>query len=95
MARLLIEYQVDDFDDWKQVFDADPMDRRSHGVTGHSILRSADDPQRFLLAMDFGSAEEARDFRDLPALQQVWQISGAGQSWVLEESETKAYGSDD
>jgi hypothetical protein len=41
--------------------------------------------------MTFRSVAEAEAFRDLPEFQQVWEASGAGQSWVLEEAETISY----
>ena len=91
MARLLIEYRVADFDAWKGVFDADPLGRRSHGVTGHVIHHDADDPRHFLLGMDITTVDDARRFRDLSALQPVWEISGAGQVWVLGEGQTASY----
>jgi hypothetical protein len=91
MARLLIEYRVTDFEDWKRVFDGDPLERRTHGVTGHDIYHDADDPQHFLLGLDFASVDEAKRFRNLPALQQVWEISGAGEAWILGQGERAIY----
>jgi hypothetical protein len=91
MARLLIEYRVDDFDDWKRIFDRDPLDRQGHGVRSHTIEHDPDDRTHFLLGMTFDSVDEARTFRDLAAFQQVWEISGAGHSWVVEPSEAYTY----
>lgn len=91
MADLLIEYRVADFADWKRVFDQDPLGRKDHGGTGHTIYRDADDPNHFLLSMAFRSAGEAKTFRDLPAFQQVWEPSGAGASWVVEQTEAVVY----
>ncbi len=90
MTTLLIEYLVADFGEWKGVFDADPLGRKDHGVTGHTIYQDPDDRNHFLLAMTFGSAEDARAFRDLPEFQAVWEMSGAGQSWVVEQTEHAA-----
>ena len=91
MAVLVIEYRVDDYAWWKGVFDQDPLGRKSHGGTGHWIHQDPDDPNHFLLGMHFGIAEEARAFRDLPEFQQVWEASGAGQAWVLDETESVTY----
>jgi hypothetical protein len=91
MAVLLIDYRVEDFDGWKAVFDQDPLGRRSHGVTHHRLYRDADDPEHLLLSLEFPSADQARRFRDLPALQAVWEVSGAGQAWVLGEAEAATY----
>lgn len=91
MAILLIEYRVADFGGWKRVFDQDPLRRSDHGVTGHTLYRDPDDPDHFLLSMEFRSVDEAKGFRDLPAFQQVWEMSGAGASWVAEETEAATY----
>ena len=84
MTILLIEYRVDDVDGWQAVFDADPMDRAAHGVTHHWIDRDADDPNHLMVVMTFATPEQAEAFRE--ALAPVWDISGAGQSWVLERT---------
>lgn len=91
MARLMIEYTVDDWDGWKALFDQDPLRRRSHGAMGHEILHVTGDPHRFLVAIDFDSAEHAQAFRNLAQVQGLWHKSGAGQSWILERSERKTY----
>jgi hypothetical protein len=92
----MIEYRlpteaVSDYDDWKSVFDTDPVGRKAHGATRHSIHHDHDDQNHFILTMEFGSLEEARSFLDHPMLKQSWEISGAGQSWLLEEAETITY----
>jgi hypothetical protein len=91
MAILVIEYRVEDYGWWKGVFDQDPLQRKARGGTGHWIHRDPTDANHFLFGMTFGSVAEAESFRDLPAFQQVWEASGAGQSWVLEEAEAIAY----
>ena len=82
MTILLVEYRVDDVAGWQAVFDADPMDRAAHGVTRHWIDRDADDPNHLMVGMELATREQAQAFRE--ALAPVWQISGAGQSWILE-----------
>jgi uncharacterized protein YciI len=85
MAILLVEYHVDDFDAWKAVFDADPIDRGSHGVTRHWIHRDPDDRNHHMLGMEFATHEEARVFREV--LAPMWEMSGAAQAWVLEAAD--------
>jgi hypothetical protein len=38
-----------------------------------------------MLSLEFPSAKEAKSFLDV--LQPVWDVSGAGQAWVLQEAE--------
>lgn len=91
MAILLIEYRVVDFDGWKAVFDRDPMGRGPHGVTRHWLYRDAGDPNHLMLSLEFPSADQAKSFLDEPAFQQVWDRSGAGQAWILQEAESATY----
>jgi hypothetical protein len=80
MAILLIDYRVADFAGWKAVFDQDPMGRKPHGVTHHWLYRDSDDPNHLMLSLEFPSADQAKSFLNQPALQQVWDRSGAGQA---------------
>ena len=68
------------------------MDRGKHGVTRAAINRDPLDPGHFLLTMGFASIEAAAAFRDLPAFRCVWDASGAGSSWVLEDADTTSTG---
>lgn len=85
MTTLLIEYHVRNYTDWKAVFDQDPLGRKQHGVTNHRIYQDAEDPKHLMLSLEFRSDAEANTFREL--LQPVWEVSGAGQAWLLHDSE--------
>jgi uncharacterized protein len=85
MTILMIEYHVEDFNPWKAVFDSDPMDRTSYGVVKHWIYRDPDDPNHHMLGMEFATAQQAKEFR--AALAPMWEVSGAGQAWILEQVE--------
>ena len=63
MAYLLGRFKTDDFDAWKEQFDADPLGRRQ-AARGHRVLRNAEDPNEFFVQTEFASADEARSFRD-------------------------------
>jgi hypothetical protein len=89
MSILLTEYRVEDFSEWIAVFDRDPMGRGAHGVTRHWIYREPDDPSHLMLSLEFPTDEEARIFRKV--LQPLWEVSGAKQSWVLQEAEAAEY----
>jgi hypothetical protein len=96
MAILMIEYRlptgaVSDYASWKGVFDTDPVGRRSHGATRHSILQDHNDPNHFVLSMEFPTADEAEVFLNEPKLKQSWEISGAGRAWLLEDAESITY----
>jgi len=85
MTILMVDYHVEDFDRWKAVFDTDPMGRTTHGVVKHWIYRDPDDPNHHMLEMEFATAVQATAFRR--ALAPMWEVSGAGQAWILEQVE--------
>jgi len=89
MTMLLIEYRVADFGGWKAVFDQDPMGRKPHGVTRHWLYRDDHDPNHLLLRLELPSGDQATSF--LNVLQPVWDVSGAGQAWVMQETEAATY----
>ena len=55
--------KLDDFDDFKSRFDADPVGRKQ-AAKGHLMLRSVDDPNEVFTRVEFDSLEEAKAFRD-------------------------------
>jgi hypothetical protein len=74
MYVLRIEYSVPDFEQWKQVFDGDPADRKGSGVRGYEILRSAADPNHVMLNLQFDAVDQAEAF--LASVRQVWERMG-------------------
>lgn len=63
MASMLLRLEVDDFDGWKPLFDADPAGRRQM-ATGHAMARSVDDPRGVFIRAEFSSVEQAKAFRE-------------------------------
>jgi hypothetical protein len=52
-----------DWDEWKPVFDSDPVGRRAV-AKGHSIFRSIDDPNDIFLRTEYDSVEDAKVLRE-------------------------------
>ena len=63
MAFMVHHLKVDDFDDLKSLFDADPVGRKQ-AAKGHVMSRSVDDPNEVFARVEFDSVEEAKAFRD-------------------------------
>lgn len=62
MAFLFTRVKVDDYAEWKRVFDSDPYDARS-SATGYRICRGVEDPNEVFIQVAFPSAEEAQRAR--------------------------------
>jgi hypothetical protein len=63
MAFMLVQFEVDDYDAWKEGFDSDPAGR-AQSAKNYVISRGVDDPSQVFVRLEFGSAEEARSFRE-------------------------------
>ena len=62
MASMLLHFETDDYDAWKQRFDSDPVGR-TQSATGHIISRSVDNPGAVFVRTDYPSVEAAKAFR--------------------------------
>jgi hypothetical protein len=62
MAFMILHFETDDYDTWKQMFDSDPAGRREI-AKGHSILRGVDNPNEVFVRAEFDSVESAQTFR--------------------------------
>jgi hypothetical protein len=60
---LIARFRAGDFERWKQVFDELEDLRIKHGGRGHRILRLLNDPQEYLVMLEFASAGGAEAFR--------------------------------
>ena len=95
MATLQIEHGTRDFSVWKQAFDGDPVGREAGGVRRYTIYRTAEDPNRVVVNLDFDSTGDAEAFGE--KLRQLWSARGSEfglespTARVLEVAETHAY----
>ena len=64
MAFVVLNFEVDDYDAWKPMFDEDPAGRRESGATNHVVSRAADNPNEVFVRVEFPSVEQARTFRE-------------------------------
>jgi hypothetical protein len=63
VAFTVLNFETDDYDAWKSMFDSDPAGRKQSG-TGHTVSRNADNPNDVFVRVDFASVDDARAFRD-------------------------------
>ena len=63
MAFMLMQFEVEDFDGWKEVFDSDPVGRKQI-AKGHQIFRGVDNPKQVFVATEYATAEDAKSLRD-------------------------------
>jgi hypothetical protein len=63
MTFMMLQFEVDDFDAWKETFDSDPGGRK--GVAkGHKIFRGVEDPNQVFVSTEYDSPEDANAVRE-------------------------------
>jgi hypothetical protein len=92
MAILRIQHEVQSFDRWKQVFDADPLDRKGSGVRRYAVHRSVGDPVRVMVDLEFDAVDKAEAM--LVKLRRLWDGPGREvmqnpEGWIVETVEAK------
>jgi hypothetical protein len=92
MYVLRIEHEVPDYDNWKKMFDNDPLGRRESGVRRYRVLRGVDDPNFVMIDLEFDTAEEAERMQG--ALNDLWgrvDVMRNPQARATELVEAKEY----
>lgn len=75
MPTLQIDHRVASYDEWKQVFDSDPLGRASAGVRSYRLARLADDPNHVVVDLEFETVAGAEAFAE--KLRAMWTEAGA------------------
>ena len=71
-----VEHSVPNFDDWKKVFDSDPLGRKKSGVRRYRIMRQLDNTSYVMMDLEFDGQKEAEVFA--AKLRNLW-VSAQGQ----------------
>lgn len=91
MTTLAVRHSVADYDAWKAAFDEHAGVRRSHGATGHRVLRDGND---LLVLLEFPDAPAAESFQSDQTLRTAFQnagVQGAPEISVRTEAEQVRY----
>ncbi|MDH3540185.1 MAG: antibiotic biosynthesis monooxygenase [Acidimicrobiia bacterium] len=88
---VVVNYRVDDFDQWKRIFEAGEAKRAVSGFLGHHVNRAEGDPNSLSIYFAIGDAEAATAYStsdEVKALMQEATVSSAPEmSWVIPVSE--------
>jgi hypothetical protein len=63
MIYMVGNFDVGDYDTWKQFFDSDPAGR-TQSAKGHTVSRNIDNPSDVYVRLEFDSVEDAKTFRE-------------------------------
>ena len=73
---LVVRFRAPDYARMKRAFDDLQALRERHGARGHRILRLADDPQDYIVIIEFASVGGAQGFRAEPSLLRAIDAAG-------------------
>ena len=62
MVAMVMNLEVDDYDDFKERFDADPGGRKAI-ARGHTISRNVENPNDVFIRTEYPSVEDAKKVR--------------------------------
>jgi heme-degrading monooxygenase HmoA len=87
MTTMFVRHRVADFAAWRRAYDEFDPTRRSMGVTGHAVFRSADEPNDVTVTHEFATAETAHRFVASDELRNAMQRAGVASEptiWFAE-----------
>jgi quinol monooxygenase YgiN len=90
MSTLIVKHTVNDYGNWKQVYDDFASVRKEKGVTGANVYRIADDPNTLIVTHQFKDLGKARAFANSEELRSAMAnagVEGPPEIWFTEEIE--------
>ncbi len=94
MVTMFVKHKVNDYNNWKQVYDSIASVRQNLGVTGASVLRDTQDPSTLIVTHNFASANAAAAFAHSDELKTAMGkagVAGPPEFWFGEEIEHTAF----
>ena len=76
LAAAVVVHDVEDYERWKQAFDAHAGARASAGVIAHAVNRSVEDPNRVVVFLQAEKRESLQSFMQSPDLAQAMMAAG-------------------
>lgn len=94
MATMFVRHEVNDYENWKRIYDDFASVRREKGVTGASVHRDAEDASTIVVTHQFGSLDAATAFAESEELKNAMAnagVAGPPEIWFTEDVEETPY----
>jgi quinol monooxygenase YgiN len=91
VTHLHAGFKVNDYEQWKEGYDAHAEQRKTSGEISYQVFRSLDDPNTVTVLSVQESAEQIQAFMDSPDIQAAMEAAGViepGQMLILEEMDS-------
>lgn len=76
MTQLLVIQQVENYQQWKKVFDSSASNRKAASSSGGPVFRDADNPNNVVVLLHFADGEKARRYTQSDDLREAMQEAG-------------------
>jgi len=94
MVTLFVRHTVQDFGNWKRVYDGLAPVRKEMGVTGAGVYRDAHNPNTTTVTHQFKDLDAATAFAHSDELKSAMAragVSGPPEIWFTQDVETTPY----
>ena len=94
MVTLFVKHSVEDFRNWKVVYDEFGSTRRTLGVTGASVHQDPQDPNMLTVTHQFATMDAAQTFANSNELKNAMMnagVVGRPDVWITTDVERTAY----
>lgn len=83
MTRMFVRHPVEDFDEWKRVYDELDQTRKEMGVKEDAVFQATNDPNDVTVWHDFDDTQSARRFAESDELRDAMEEAGvAGEPMI-------------
>ena len=79
MAKLIVRHKLNDYDQWKSVYDATQDMVPKWGGGSMSVFRNVDDGNEVVVIGEFESVEKARGFMESDELKEAMKEAGVAE----------------
>lgn len=93
-TTMFVRHRVNNYEDWKRVYDDFGSVRKEKGVTGASVHRDANDPNAITITHQFKDMNAATAFansEDLKSAMANAGVAGPPDIWFSEDIERTSY----
>ena len=94
VTHLHVGFKVEDYEQWKEGYDASLEQRKASGEISYQVFRNVDDPNTVTVLSVQESAEKVQAFLDSPDLKARMKASGItemGQMLIMEEMDSRTH----
>ncbi len=93
MTQILIKHKVQDYTEWKNVFDSFSDFRRSSGEKSHRVMQSADNANDLTVLFEWDTKKNAETFLGSSELKAAMQKAGVAEAPKIQFLSVAAKGS--